>query len=209
MPKPTDIRVVLVRCGRTAWDDAARLQGRTDLPLSESGREAVAANIRDLIAAGAESHPTTVYCAEDEASRQTSELLASETGARVRTDEDLAGLDLGIWDGLLESQVLERFPTAFRQWKERPSTVTPPEGETFESAGARLRLTMGRLLEKANGKPVAFVLRPLAYGLATCWLEGKPGDQLWGVLEDGPQVQRLTVTRQFVRDTLEALKAKA
>ncbi|HVZ93598.1 MAG TPA: histidine phosphatase family protein, partial [Phycisphaerales bacterium] len=41
MGKQTGIQVVLVRSGRTEWDDAGRLQGVTDLPLSESGRSAL------------------------------------------------------------------------------------------------------------------------------------------------------------------------
>lgn len=199
---------MLVRSGRTAWDDAARLQGRTDLPLSESGREAVSANLADLVATGTVGHPAIVYCAEDEASRQTAELLAGATGARVRSEPEFACMDLGIWDGLLESQVLDRFPSAYRQWKERPSTVNPPEGETFEEADTRLRLAVGRVLDRANGKPVAFVLRPLAYALIGCWLEGRSPDEIWSVLEDGPQAKRLGVTRVFVRESLEALKAR-
>lgn len=209
MAKTTDIRVVLIRCGRTDWDDAARLQGRTDLPLSESGREAVTAMIRELVLGVPEPAPATAYCGTDEASVETATVLAEACGAKVRKDDELIPMDLGIWDGLLEPQVLERFPSAYRQWKERPSTVNPPEGETFDDAESRLRRAVCRILEKANGKPVAIVLRPVPFGIVSCWLNQRPSDALWSVLDDGPQAERLTVGRQFIKDAQEALKARA
>ncbi len=209
MAKTNDIQVILIRCGRTGWDDSNRLQGRTDLPLSESGREAAQVTVRDLAALASGTGIATIYAGPDEACVETGAMLSQATGARSKTVDDLAGLDLGIWDGLLESQLMERFPTAYRQWKERPASVNPPEGETFEEGDARVRRAMCRVLEKANGKPLAFVLRPIPFAMATLWLQGRPLNELWSVLEDGPQSQSLTVSRELIRTSLEELKAKA
>lgn len=209
MAKTNDIHVILIRCGRTGWDDSNRLQGRTDLPLSESGREAAVVTIRDIASLLATPGVAAIYAGPDEASQETAGMVAQTTAAKIKTVEDLAGLDLGIWDGLLESQLMERFPTAYRQWKERPASVNPPEGETFEEGDARVRRAMCRVLEKANGKPLAFVLRPIPFAMATLWLQGRPLNELWSVLEDGPQSQSLTVSRDLIKTSLEELKAKA
>lgn len=209
MAKSNDIRVLLVRCGRTAWDDANRLQGRTDLPLSESGREAAAVTVRDLVSTLAGAPVGAIYCGPDEATGQTAEMLSQGVGTKVRAVDELAALDLGVWDGLLESQLMERFPTAHREWKERPASVNPPEGETFEEGEIRIRRAVCRVLEKANGKPVVFVLRPIPYAMVSLWLSGRPMNELWTVLEDGPQSQQFTATREMIRTTLEDLKAKA
>lgn len=45
MTKPGTVTLTLVRSGATEWDDAGRLQGATDLPMSESGREALLATL--------------------------------------------------------------------------------------------------------------------------------------------------------------------
>ncbi len=209
MAKTNDIQVILVRCGRTGWDDSGRLQGRTDLPLSESGREAAVVTVRDLVATLNGHGVVSIYSGPDEASLETAGMLAQDTSSKVKTIDDLSALDLGVWDGLLESQLMERFPTAYREWKERPASVNPPEGETFGEGDDRIRRAMCRILEKANGKPIAFVLRPIPYAIATLWLYRRPLNELWSVLEDGPQNLQITVSRDWVKSSLESLKAKA
>lgn len=209
MAKSPNIDIVLVRCGRTEWDDQHRLQGRTDLPLSESGRESVAASVRDLARQLDGQAPSLVYCGPDEASVETSEMLAQAVGAKTKTLDALGGMNLGVWDGLLESQLMERFPSAYREWRERPGSVNPPDGEAFDDLTHRLKLGMCKVLEKANGRPVAFVLRPISYGYVTCWLRTASLTTLWTVLDDGPQAQLLSIARDKVRSTMEALKAQA
>lgn len=207
--KPGPITVLLVRCGRTEWDDQDRLQGRTDLPLSLSGEEALVALLPHIAGAVPPAGVGTVYASPDEASTQTAAALAGQLGCRPRTVADLRAVDLGVWDGLLDAQLMERFPTSYRQWKDDPAAVNPPEGETFADAEARLLDTAAKLIEKANGKAIAIVLRPLAYGVVACWLGGKRSRELWSIVDDGPAFLRLSVAREFVRASLEGLKARS
>jgi len=207
MNKLNDITAVVVRCGRTEWDDQDRLQGRTDLPLSASGREAVSACVRDLIESLTGEPPAVVNCGPDEASVQTAKMLAEPIGARVKSLEGLQGMNLGVWDGLLSSQLMERFPSAYREWKDRPDSVNPPEGETFEDLSHRVLMAACRVLDKANGRPVAFVLRPISYGLIVSWLTGQSTNRIWSILDDGPQAQSLQIPRDRIRTTMEELKA--
>ncbi len=209
MPRDSDIQVVVLRCGRTEWDDSERLQGRMDLPLSESGEQAVAAEIRDLAKSRAAAPFAAIHCSPDEASLKTADLLGEAVGGKVRPDAELSGVDLGVWEGLLETQLMERFPKAFRQWKEDPATVIPPGGESLFEAEMRQRQALCRLLEKANGKPVALVLRPMNFAMACVWLGGKGTQEIWRLLDDGPHVQRLAVPRALLRTTREELKAGA
>lgn len=209
MAKTTSINIILIRCGHTDWDDHQRLQGRTDLPLSESGREAVAANVRDLASDLNGQAPSIVYCGSDEASVETANMLAQAVGAKTKSLETLDGMNLGVWDGLLESELMERFPKAYKMWRERPGSVNPPEGETFDDLIHRIRRSMCKVLEKTNGRPVAFVMRPISYGYASCWLTKSPLERLWPILDDGPQTQMLTIERAAVRSTMEELKTRA
>ncbi len=209
MAKPSEIQVVLVRCGRTDWDDGGRLQGRTDLPLSEAGRQAVEAGVSDLAQELNGTFLAAVHSGPDEASVETAKLIAEQTGTKVKVARALQGMDLGVWDGLLESQLMDRFPTAYKEWRDRPDSVNPPEGESFDELSHRLRLAVSKVLEKANGKPVALVLRPFSFGLVNCWLRGRPNSELWAFLDDGPQTVHLRIDRELIRTTLEELKAKA
>lgn len=206
MGKQTGTRIVLVRCGRTEWDDAGRLQGITDLPLSESGRTSLSATLAGAF--GDEGWPelAAVYSGMDEASRQTAELLTARTNARQKPQPEFSGMSLGVWEGLLDEELMERFPTCYRHWREDPAAVHPPEGDTFAEATARLIEAIERAASKSRGKPIAIVLRPIEFGLARCLLSGRKTNELWAMIEDGPEVESVTLDPAALRERLEELK---
>jgi probable phosphoglycerate mutase len=208
MPKSPDIELVLVRCARTAWDEAARLQGDTDMPASPDGLKAACQALDELLG---DRPPdiSTVYTAPDEASRQTADYLAKMGGGRVKPTDNASPMDLGVWEGLTEAQLVERYPSAYKQWRTDPSLVSPPEGATFLETELALLKALARASERAGTKSIAFVLRPLEYGIARCALAGKPTTELWNLVEDGPLAVRNKIGRSFLRTRLEARKASA
>lgn len=208
MAKSGDIEIILLRSGRTDWDDQSRVQGRADFPLSDRGREEISRTIRELVAE-LTTRPTVIHTAPDEASRETAEILAEATDAKVRVEEELTTMDMGLWQGMLESEIESRFPSVCRMWQETPSSVSPPEGEPFAEFERRMRGVLLKLIEKANGVPTVIVARPLPYALAACVLVGRAVTDVWDVLADGPMAQRLTVPRQQTRSELEGLRARA
>ncbi|RMD62226.1 MAG: histidine phosphatase family protein [Planctomycetota bacterium] len=189
MAKSPAIEVLLIRSGETDWDDAERLQGETDLPMSESGREAMAALTRSL----AEQPLETIYCGPDEASLETARLLAEQTGARVRKIPDLAEMRLGLWEGLREAELLERYPKAYQQWREDPTSVTPPEGDTLLAVAERTLAAAEKALERSQRGAVAFVLRPIVRSVLAAALQQRSLASIWKLREQLAPVERFRV----------------
>lgn len=209
MTRGANIDVLLLRSGRTEWDEQGRIQGRTDLPLSRLGRQAVEDLVRRLASTPTPNPPASVFTGPDDASRETAALFADAVGARVKVVDDLATMDLGLWEGMLESEVRERYPSACRIWQDEPRLIHPPKGESFEDADQRIRLAIARLLDKANAKAAAFVLRPLPFAMASCWLAQDCPKCIWTVLKEGPEFRRLSIRRQAIREVLQGIKAGA
>lgn len=182
MAKAKDFRLLLIRSGATEWDASERLTGSADLPLSEAGRKAV----QDAVAGLENASLDVVLCGPDEGSVETANLYAKATGAKVRVLDALHEAGLGLWEGLLGSDLLGRCPTAYKQWLEDPSAVTPPEGEALADAAARLTGELVRVLEKQKDEPsVGLVLRPLARGIVRLWLHGQPLSATWDATKAG------------------------
>jgi len=198
--------VLLLRSGRTAWDDEGRLQGRTDLPLSENGRSSFIAGLTHALGPDELGFPT-VYHGPDEASKESAQLVAERTGAKLKQVKELGGMDVGLWDGLLDSELLERYPRAVKQWREDASIVTPPEGETIAELADRLLSALVRVLDKSGDRPVVVVLRPLGYGLLAGLLSGRGASNLWKTIEDGPWSVQTHVTVQRLKDLIEERRA--
>jgi broad specificity phosphatase PhoE len=108
--------LLLVRHGATAWTSERRLQGRTDIDLSEQGRADVAA-LRPLVDAYA---PAAVVVSPLRRARSTAALL-SDLPARV--DARWAEAGLGRWEGCLPDEV----GPDYAEW--RAGRLDPPGGE--------------------------------------------------------------------------------
>jgi broad specificity phosphatase PhoE len=198
MAKVHDIQILLVRCGATSWDEGGRLSGGgTGLPLCDHGR----AGVEGLVAKVQGSTLGIVVAAEDDASVETARMLAGVTGARIKPAKDLGEVNLGLWEGLLRSELEERFPSVYRQWKDSPEGVLIPQGESVDEARQRLIDAFGRLLSRTRGagKGVGIVLRPLAYLIVRSWLRGESLSEVWGQAAEVPDMEWHCVPRLKLR----------
>jgi phosphoserine phosphatase len=199
MAKPNAIRVLFLRTGQTEWEQAGRLAGSTDVPLSAEGREGVRAAVAGLV----DVHLSTIFCGPDEASVASAEELALVAGGKVRRLEDLGEVSLGLWEGLLATELEEKCPRAYKQWLEDPSVVQVPDGESLEDARVRIVETLAQALEKVrwgNGG-VGVVLHPMALGLVGCSLNDAPTASLWTIIKTAQPISWRTLERGTLRQT--------
>lgn len=207
MAKSTIIPVLLVRAGPTSWDTAGRLGGACDLPVCPAATMHTQEVCREL-----DSVPVVaVITGPDEASRSTAKMIAEACGARVRSFEGLHEVDVGLWEGLLPTELEEKFPTAFRQWQEDPGSIVIPGGESVVEAQERIIGAMTRALERLadNGKLVVVVLKPIAMGLVLCWLNGVSLDRLWRTMGEAGATERREVPRSLLEERREGSQVSA
>ncbi|MBI1368099.1 MAG: hypothetical protein GC162_05535 [Planctomycetes bacterium] len=198
--------VYLITSSSTAWQAADRMQGDTDLPATESGLAVVRAGAS---VAPPESPVGTIWCAEDEASRQTAELVARVWGeAKVKHNAALAEMNLGLWQGLTTKDLTTRYPTAFNQWLSDPANVSPPQGESLESAEQRLMVGLGRLLNRAAGDPTAIVLRPMMLAITRSVLLELPITESLNHAQR-PVVERIDLASSLLRHLRSGKRPKS
>jgi len=85
------MKLALLRRGRTDWNAAGRLQGRTHIPISEDER----ANLSGL-SLPPDWRDAAILSSPLSRARETAEIL---TEAPVETDPALIEIDLGAWEG--------------------------------------------------------------------------------------------------------------
>ena len=206
MAKQPELDILFFRSGPSDWDEAGRLQGRTDLPLSASAQAALPDTVSDLIGTGeGRVMPKWVLASPDEASVRLAEAFGARSGAKVRIVEGIAGLQCGLWEGRLRSELDERSPKAYRQWLADPVSASPPEGEPLPEAQHRVMGALARAFDKVAQGPVIVVLRPNPMGLVRSTLEGLPLSALWETLDSTPRAWRTRVVRAAVKELTSAL----
>lgn len=153
----------LIRHGETEWSRSGAHTGRTDLPLTETGRQQARA-IRNLLG----GRPfAAVWTSPLGRARDTCELAGY--GASAEIDENLHEWDYGDCEGKTTAQIRERFPG----WSIWSGPV--PNGETIGQVAARA----DAILHRASG--VAGDVALFAHGhilriLTARWLALAPQD---------------------------------
>jgi probable phosphoglycerate mutase len=169
------MKIALIPCGSTEWEEEGRLLGRVELPLTSVGRERCLQWAQQLHGLGLKR----ILHAPDELATQTAALVARQLAVPTKTLDDLAEVDLGLWTGLTERQLKKRFASAHRELREAPLNVNPPGGEGLRDATDRLVACIRKQLRKNGNSALGVVMRPLGLALTKAALAGQaPSDLL-------------------------------
>ena len=137
--KPLATRLFLVRHGQSTWNDARRIQGQLDPPLSALGVE----QARRLAERMGGRTFDGFYTSDLARANETAEIIAGRLGVPVVVDAELREIDVGEWQGLTWPEIEERFPDGVRNWHERGHGWE--RGETYDALGERVVRALGRI----------------------------------------------------------------
>ena len=208
MSKPIGYTITLVRTGGTSWDEEDRLIGQTDLPMTELGYDEVARALHEHEF----EHPIqTILVSDEEASTKAARMLPQSADTKIKSNEGLRNVDLGLWEGVLSSDLQDRCPSTYAQWKESPERIAPPEGESLLDAQDRLLNAIEKSLTKFKGaRPsIAIVLRPLAWGVVRCWLSGGQVCSLWEQLDTDNTIEHFELPKSAFAERKQSSRASA
>jgi broad specificity phosphatase PhoE len=88
--------LLLVRHGETDWNAEGRLQGHTDRPLNDYGRQ----QAKDLAERLADEGADAIYASDLARAKETAEILGARLGLPVVIDPNLREKNWGSWEGL-------------------------------------------------------------------------------------------------------------
>lgn len=179
-------RIVLVRAGPASF--GGRVAGALEVPLAQEGRARAVAAAAAIRAAGGSPR---VWAPPAGFAHEAARVIADELGAELKAREELADVDLGLWQGLLEEELAQRHPDALRAWRRDARAVVPPGGEETGEAFERLRDELAAIAKKhrKDARPAVIVAGPLAHALLVGAVHGTgaPAD-LWARAAQGPDV---------------------
>ena len=126
-------RLIVWRHGNTDWNAGSRVQGQTDVPLNELGRQQ-AVDAAELLV---RLRPDALVASDLSRAADTAAALAALTGLSVKYDERLRERFFGEWQGLTMSEVAESRPQEHARWT-AGADVIGGGVETLEDLGKRV-----------------------------------------------------------------------
>lgn len=135
-------RLVMLRHGRTAWNDIDRAQGHVDVELDDVGREQSEA----AAAALAGWQPVRLWSSDLTRAQQTAAYVEKATGLTAELDPRLREFALGARSGLTRPEFAERYPREFAAWEAGAEGPLVPGEESRTEVAARVAPAVGELL---------------------------------------------------------------
>ena len=147
----------LIRHGETDWTVSGQHTGRTDIPLTENGRE----QARALKSRLADQAFDQVFCSPLQRARETCELAGF--GAQAQIEPDLMEWDYGIYEGRTSADILKVEP-GWSLW-----TSDIQNGENAEQVRTRVGGLLDRLLTQ-QGTIALFAHGHILRSLISMWM---------------------------------------
>jgi probable phosphoglycerate mutase len=155
--------VAFLRHGPTIWNAEKRLQGMTDIPLSEAGRALVATWTLPETVAGWRWQSSPLSRA-----LETARLLRAP---QVEPVEALREMRFGAWEGYRLDELRLRYGAEMRGNEAKGLDLVPPDGESPRQVMERLRPWLATLA--AEGRDTVAVTHKgvirVALAMATGW----------------------------------------
>ena len=146
-------RFLLLRHGQTQLSTQRRYSGRGNPALTDVGQGQAEAAAQYL---GKRGGVSAVIASPLQRAYDTAAKAAKALGLDVTVDDDLIETDFGAWEGLTFTEAAEKDPELHRKWL-RDTSVTPPDGESFDSVADRVQRVRGRLISEHAGETVLVV----------------------------------------------------
>ncbi|MFJ5673905.1 histidine phosphatase family protein [Streptomyces sp. NPDC093097] len=189
---------LLVRHGETVWHAENRYAGRTDVPLTDRGRE----QARSLAQWAATADLTAVWSSPLSRARLTAAPAADACGLPLHVDERLYELDFGQGEGLTRDEMRQRFPQHVAAFLADPADHHLPGGEHPRHAAERAAACLADIARDQPHGRVLVVAHSTLVRVLLCHLLGIPLGAYRRVL---PQLHNAALTEIRMTDDTTAL----
>ena len=123
----------ITRHGKTEWNIKHKLQGRTDVPLCEEGRQMAEAGREEY----KDVHLDVCYCSPLLRARETAEIMLGDRDIPIIFDDRLKEMSFGEYEGIENSFEIPDCPVNVIFQAPEKYTASVGGSETFEELFAR------------------------------------------------------------------------
>ncbi len=159
-PGPDETLVYLVRHGQTEWNLERRFQGQFDVPLSAEGH-AQAAMVANWLDSQLWNF-TALYTSDLMRAYQTAVPIGGRLKLVPQRVEVLREINAGNWQGLLTTEIEDRYPGQLARWHREANEFRLPGGETIPEVRARVHGWYVQAVQAHKGEAIIVVSHGMA-----------------------------------------------
>jgi alpha-ribazole phosphatase/probable phosphoglycerate mutase len=147
------MKLIWVRHGETLWNREYRLQGLSNVALSERGQWQA-----ERLAAAFTEQPNYIFASPLQRAQAFAAPLAARFALPVQVDDDLREMSFGQWEGLRYADMEPAMQKQFEAWCNDPVTNIPPGGEGAAALAARVQNFLHMLTARLQENETAVIV---------------------------------------------------
>lgn len=147
------IRLYLIRHGETEWNMANRYQGKTDIGLSEKGRQQASLLSERM----KKIQLDAIYTSDLSRAKDTAMEIAKDQKCKVMEMPQLREIDFGEWEGYTTAQLAEIYGDAFTKYLEEPHKTSFPGEGSFGKVQLRVDKALKEITDHHQEGNIAVV----------------------------------------------------
>ncbi len=143
------MEIILVRHGETIWNREKRVQGISNIGLSDFGRKQA-----QRLAESLESVKiSAIYSSPLKRAYQTAAAIGKVHPVAIETEDDLQELDQGDFESLTLAELRENHASFLEKWIADPAAVAIPNGESLNDLQRRAWDAFQKIIETCLRAP--------------------------------------------------------
>jgi len=140
------LRLTLVRHGETVWNQAKKIQGITDIELSELGLE----QVNKLSLALQNEKFDMIVTSPLKRALNTAQAIGMNHALPLIVENDLHELNAGLLEGLTFQDLRLHYTDFLNKWMIDHASVTMPQGESLQEVQDRVWPVIKRITETSE-----------------------------------------------------------
>lgn len=172
------MKIYFIRHGETEWNKKRKLQGQSDIPLNEYGKELAKVTeegLRDI-------DFDIVYTSPLLRAKETAEILKGDRDIKIIEDKRLLELGFGVGEGKGIDQIRKQPDIKLYNFLCKPEAYIPPRGgESFQDLHKRCKTFIDQVILPAEEKYNHILVvghGALIRGMIGC-IEDVPLEEFW------------------------------
>ena len=168
-------QLFIVRHGETTWNQEGRIQGHTDIALSDKGVEQARRLARRLESVSFDS----AYCSDLARAALTAQTILDGRDTPLHPTAGLREYHKGAFEGLTDADLRARHPAEYPSYVSKDLDYAPDGGESTREVSARMTAAIGDIKERHLNDTVLVVGHGGSLRAAMMALLGMPLDGNW------------------------------
>jgi alpha-ribazole phosphatase len=170
----------LVRHGQTDWNKEGRYQGQADINLNSDGEEQARVVSQKLAGKPIDA----IYSSDLKRARHTAEEIGKQLKLPVYLDVRLREINHGIWEGMLYTDIVQKYAHKIKERDTNPLHTRAPQGESVHEVSKRVLSAADDIAQKHPDETIVIVAHGVSLAILACTARGIPLTEVFHNIPD-------------------------